>query len=174
MRRLAVSLTSWQRERLRQLRDRPPAPRVGRRAACLLLSAAGESAATIARATGLSADAVTDVRRRWREAGMRSLADRPHTGRPPRVDAAYRRELRRAIRRGPAAFGYAFTVWSVARLAAHLARRTGVAVGPDWLRRVLHGQGFAYGRPKHTLKGRRDERAYRRAERALAALKRGR
>jgi transposase len=173
MRHLEVSLSSWQRTRLRQLRDRPPAPRVGRRAACLLLSAAGESAAAIARVTGLSRDAVTDVRRRWRASGMRSLADRPRGGRPPRVDAAYRRELRSAVRRGPAASGYAFTVWSVARLAAHLARRTGVRVGRDWLRRLLRAAGFVYGRPAHTLKGRRDEPAYRKAKRALAALKRG-
>jgi hypothetical protein len=33
----------------------------------------------------LSPDAVTDIRRRWRKRRLGSLADRPRTGRPPRV-----------------------------------------------------------------------------------------
>jgi transposase len=174
MRQLEVHLTPRQRRRLRQLRDHAPSPRVAKRAMCLLRSAAGEPAATIARVTGLSRDAITDIRRRWRRRGLRSLRDRPRSGRPPRVTEAYRRELRRALRAGPLALGYVFTVWSIARLAAHLRRRTGVALGADWLRRLAHAEGFSVGRPKHTLAGKRDRRAYRAARRRLARLKKGR
>src|SRR5687767_6370760 len=111
MRQLEVRLRPWERRMLRSLRSNPPSPRVGRRATCLLLSAAGEPAKQIARVTGMSLDAVSDVRRRWRNArgprGSRlwSLLDRPRTGRPVKVTAAYRRELRRALDRGPLAFG---------------------------------------------------------------------
>jgi transposase len=161
------------------LRDKPPSPRVGRRATCLLLSADSEPATRIARVTGMSVDAVTDVRRRWRGAlasrgRLRSLLDRPRTGRPPKVTAAYRRELRRAPDRGAHAYGYLFTVWSVARLRTHLAKATGVTVGRDWLRRLAHRAGFVVGRPKHTLRGKRDEAEYRRAKRRLDRLKKGR
>ena len=108
MRQLEVRLEPWERRMLISLRDKPPSPRVGRRAACLLLSADGEPATRIARVTGMSVDAVTDVRRRWRGARasrgrrgrLRSLLDRPRAGRPPKVTAAYRRELRRALDRG--------------------------------------------------------------------------
>src|SRR5687767_10731846 len=125
MRQLEVRLKPWERRMLNSLRDKPPSPRVGRRATCLLLSADGEPATAIARVTGMSVDAVTDVRRRWRSARMsrgrlRSLLDQRRTGRPPKVTAAYRRELRRALDRGPRPFGYLFTVWSVARLRTHL------------------------------------------------------
>jgi hypothetical protein len=72
------------------------------------------------------------------------------------------------------ALGYVFTVWSIARLGTYLRRRTGIAVGPDWLRRLVHAEGFVIGRPKHTLKGARDEREYRRAKRRLDELKKGR
>jgi len=175
MRHLEVRLTPWERRRLRQLRDRSPSPRVGKRATCLLLSSAGDPAIVIARATGLSLDAITDVRRRWRKRRLRSLSDRPRAGRPPRVTPRYRRELRRALRRGPLALGYVFTVWSIARLGAYLAQRTGgLAVSRDWLRRLVHAEGFVVGRPKHTLKGKRGEREYRRARRQLDRLKKGR
>jgi transposase len=142
---------------------------------CLLLSAGGARATDIARITGLSPGTVTAVRRRWRRRRLRSLPDRPRSGRPPLVTAAYRRELRRALRRGPRACGrYVFTVWSIARLGTYLRRRTGITVGTDWLRRLVHAEGFVIGRPAHTLKGKRDERAYRQVRRRLDRLKKGR
>lgn len=173
MRRLTVRLKPWEWRRLRQLRDHAPSPRVGKRAVSLLLSAAGESARSIARVTGLSTDAITDIRRRWRKRRLRSLLDRPRTGRPARITPEYRRELRRALRRGPLAFGYVFTVWSIARLSTYLKQRTGIAVSGDWLRRLVHAEDFVIGRPKHTLKGKRDPKAYRRAKHRLDRLKKG-
>jgi transposase len=140
---------------------------------CLLRSAAGERATDIARVTGLSVDAVTDIRRRWRRRRLRSVQDRPRSGRPPRVTAEYRRELRRAMRRGPLACGYVFTVWSVARLAAHLRRHTGIHLGATRLRQVVGREGFVVGRPAHTLRGKRDEGEYETARRRLGRLKRG-
>lgn len=173
MRQLEVRLKPWERRRLRQLRDRPPSPRVGKRAVCLLLSAGQESARLIKRATGLSPDTITDVRRRWRERGLSSLVDRPRKGRPPRVTAEYLRQLRRALRRGPRKHGYVFTVWSIARLGTHLHRQTGIKISRDWLRRLAQNAGFVIGRPKHTLKGKRDPREYQEAAKRLDRLKRG-
>jgi transposase len=174
MRQLEVRLTPWEARRLRQLRDHAPSARIVRRAMCLLLSATGETARAIARVTGLSPDAVTDVRRRWRRRRLRSVTDRPRSGRPPTVTNAYRRELRRALRSGPRPFGYVFTTWSVARLGVHLCKTTGVRIGPGRLRQLIHAAGFVIGRPAHTLKGKRDEREYERARRRLDRLKRGR
>jgi transposase len=174
MRQLEVRLTPWERRRLRQLRDHAPSARVVKRAVCLLLSAAGERASDIARVIGLSLDAVTDVRRRWQRHRLRSLSDLPRSGRPTRVTAEYRRELRRALRRGPLACGYVFTVWSIARLGTYLRKRTGIALGVNRLRQLAHAEGFVVARPKHTLKGKRDERAYRRTRRRLNQLKKGR
>jgi transposase len=175
MRQLEVRLKPWESRRLRQLRDHATSARLLKRAMCLLLSAAGERAVDVARVTGLSLDAISDIRRRWRRRRLRSLRDRPRTGRPPRVTAAYRRELRRALRRGPRSCGrFVFTVWSIARLGTYLRRRTGIAVGVDWLRRMVHAEGFVIGRPAHTLEGKRDERAYRQVRRRLDRLKKGR
>ena len=174
MRPLRVRLKPWESRRLRQIRDHAASARQLKRAMCLLLSAAGQQATTIAGTIGLSLDAITDIRRRWRERGLRSLDDRPRSGRPPRVTAAHRRELRRALRRGPLACGYIFTVWSIARLGTYLRQRTGIAISTGWLRQVVHAEGFVVGRPKHPLKGKRNQREYRRAQRRLQRLKKGR
>lgn len=171
--RIQVKLTSWQRRRLQQIRDKPPKPRVGKRAVCLLLSAEGAASELIAQVTGLSKDTITDIRRRWSERGMASLRDAPRPGRPPKVGPAYRQALRQAVHRGPQAFGYVFTTWSIARLNAHLQSRTATRICDDWLRQLVHAEGFVYRRPKHTLKGKRDEQAFRRAQKKLQRLKKG-
>jgi len=171
--RIEVRLTSWQRQRLQQLRDWPPTPQVGKRAVCLLLSADGVSNQLIAEATGLAANTLTRIRHRWNERGMAALKDAPRSGRPPKVTPAYRRALKEALRRGPLAYGYVFTNWSIARLNTHLQSLTGVRTCDDWLRQLAHAEGFVYRRPKHTLKGKRDERAYRHAQGKLERLKKG-
>jgi transposase len=168
-----VQLKPWEWRRLRQLRDRAPSPRVGKRAVCLLLSATGDSAQRIAQVTGLSLNTISGIRRRWRQRRLRSLPDRPHPGRPPRVTPEYRKELRRALRRTPLAYGYVHTVWSIARLATYLQRTTGIGVSRDWLRRLVKQEGFVLGRPKHTLRNKRDPQEYQQAKEQLDALNRG-
>lgn len=173
-RRLEVVLKPWQRRRLETIRDHPPSVPAGRRAICLLLSADGASSKIIARATGFSIDAITDIRRRWQERGLGCLKDRPRGHTPSKATPAYRQQLRQALRRGPLAFGYVHTVWSLRRLNAHLQSITGVSFCKDYLRRLVQAEGFVYRRPKHTLKGRRDEQAFRKAQRQLHRLKKGR
>jgi transposase len=173
MRQLEVRLKPSETRQLRQLRDHAASARLVKRALCLLLSAAGRGAGDIARTVGLSPNAVTDIRRRWRSRRLRSLVDKPRPGRPPLVTPRYRKELRRALRQGPLACGYVFTVWSIARLRTYLQQRTGIVVGVDWLRRLVHAEDFVVDRPAHTLAGKRDERAYRRARHRLDRLKKG-
>jgi transposase len=146
---------------------------VGKRAVCLLLSADAAPNQLIAEATGLAPNTLTRIRHRWNEWGMASLQDAPRSGRPPKVTPAYRRALKEALRRGPLAYGYVFTNWSMARLNTHLQRVTGVRICNDWLRQLAHAEGFVYRRPKHTLKGKRNEHTYRRAQTKLERLKKG-
>jgi len=172
-RRLEVKLTSWQRQRLQQIRDHPPSARVGKRAVCLLLSSDGSPSKLISQVTGLSKDAIPDIRRRWQECGMASLKELPRPGRPPKITPEYHKQLRKAVRAGPLSYGYVFSVWSIARLNSHLQTATGIRICNDWLRRLVHAEGFVYRRPKHTLKGKRNEKAFRKAQKALNRLKKG-
>ncbi len=104
---------------------------------------------------------------------MASLRDKPGSGRKPKATPGYRKELGTALRKGPLAFGYAFSVWSIARLNVHLQKKTGIVFSDEWLRTLVKAEGFVYRRPKHTLKGKRNERAFRKAQRALDRLKKG-
>ena len=70
--------------------------------------------------------------------------------------------------------GYGFATWSTVRLAEYLAQTTGIRFSDDQLRRLLHHEGFSVQRPKHTLKGKRDEAAYEKARRRLQRLKKTR
>jgi len=67
--------------------------------------------------------------------------------------------------------GYGFSVWSVTRLGQHLKRQTGLACSEEQLGGLLHQEGFSFQRPKHTLKGKRDERAYEQARQELQVMK---
>jgi transposase len=178
MKALQIKLSTYQRTRLQQVQKHSPSVRVGKRACCVLLSAQGAAVRLIQQATGLGRKTITDIRQRFLDRGLASLFDQPRSGRPPRVTRAYRRELREALGKGPLAYGYVFTTWSIARLGEHLRQRTGIAFSRDWLRQLVHACRYRCRRPKHTLRRKRQERgsarAYRQAQKRLEALKKGR
>jgi putative transposase len=148
--------------------------RVFRNATIILMTAVGRSKYSIANDLGCSPGTVDIVRKRYREEGVAGLEPGKPTGRKSRATPEYRAELREALRTPPAQLGYGFSVWSVARLGAHLKRRTGIAFGDDQLRRIVHDEGFSFQRPKHTMKGKRNEAAYVKAQGELQTLKKKR
>ena len=84
------------------------------------------------------------------------------------------RQLDEAIQTDPRTLGYGFTTWSVARLTEHLRRRCRLRASPSTVRRVLAHEQFSLQRPKHTLEGKRDEKAHAKAKKELARLKKKR
>ena len=75
--------------------------------------------------------------------------------------------LRTALNTSPLELGYGFSVWSLPRLNAHLKKVTRISFSEDQIGRIVHQEKFSFQRPKHTLKGKRDEAAY---EQHLSAL----
>lgn len=146
---------------------------VFRNATLILMSGAGHSKASLAKELGCCPATVDNVRKRYREQGLLGLVPRKSTGRRSRATPEYRAALRRAVQTQPQTLGYGFSVWSVARLNAHLHKETGLSFGDDRLRAILREEGFSFQRPKHTMKGKRDETAYEKARRALKRLKKG-
>jgi transposase len=167
-------LSSKQWDALDELRFSTRDAKVFRNATIVLLSAAGNSKLLIAHELGCSLATVDNVRKGYREHGIEGLVPRTSPGRPSRATPAYRVALRQTVQTPPQTLGYGFSVWSLARLAQHLKRKTGVMLSDDQLGRVLHAEGFSYQRPKHTMKGKRDEAAYERARRQLKNLKKKR
>jgi transposase len=167
-------LSSKQWDSLDELRFSTRDAKVFRNATIVLLSSAGNSKPLIAHELGCSTATVDNVRRRYRRQGLEGLVPRTPPGRPSRATPAYRAALREAVQTPPQSLGYGFSVWSLARLAQHMKRKMGIALSEDQLGRVMRAERFSYQRPKHTMKGKRDEAAYERATRQLKRLKKKR
>lgn len=164
-------LTGKQWDALDELRFSTRDAKVFRNATVILLSAGGNSKPMVAYELGCSLSTVDNVRRHYRERGLAGLMPRTSSGRPSRATPEYRDALRKAVPTPPQSLGFGFSVWSLARLAAYLKRETGVSLSEDQLGRIIRAEGFSYQRPKHTMKGKRDEFAYERARRQLKTLK---
>lgn len=167
-------LTDAQREALDALRFSTSDAEVFRNATMILMTAAGRSKNSIAEDLGCSPGTVDNVRKRYRDRGLAGLKRRKPPGPKPRATPEYRAALREAVTTPPQTLGFGFSVWSAARLAAYLERRTHIALTADRVRRILHEEGFSFQRPKHTMKGKRDEAAYEKARRQLKGMKKGR
>jgi transposase len=157
-------------ERLRRDDDRAA---VFRNATIILQSADGRSKAALSRELGCSVSTIDRVRRAYLREGAAGLLPVKPPGRPSRATPEFRAAMAQAVQASPPDLGYGFTTWSVPRLAAHLKKVTKVGFSEDQLSRLLHREGFSVQRPKHTMKGRRDEAEFRRAKGELEALKKG-
>ena len=166
-----ITLTQAQWDELDRVRFSTPSAKVFRNCLIILKSDLGETIASIADELGCGTDTVVRVRRLYRQGGVQALRPQKPSGRPSRVTPEFLAEMKEAVRTNPLTLGYGFTTWSAARLAAHLAKTTGIRFSEDQMIRLLHRHGFSVHRPKHTLKGKRDEAAYRRAKAELAVLK---
>jgi transposase len=144
---------------------------VFRNATMILMSGVGRSKFDIAEDLGCSPATVDNVRRRYRERGLEGLHRRQPPGRASRATPEYRAALREVVQTPPQTLGYGFSVWSANRLAKHLEKTTRIALSDDRLRTILTEEGFSFQRPKHTMKGKRDEAAYVRASGELKVLK---
>jgi transposase len=166
-----IKLTERQRDELDHHRMRATSADVFRNCLIILLSDSRDTIASIAKRLGCGTDTVNRMRRLYRKGGVQALYPIKPPGRPPRATPAFLREMKQAVQANPLTLGYGFSNWSVVRLAEHLAKVTGIRFSDDQLRRLLHQEGFSVHRPKHTMKGKRDEAAYEKAKKKLARLK---
>jgi transposase len=113
--------------------SRSGARREADRARAVLWSLGGETSAAVAARLGVRAEQVRRWRCAFRAGGTEALRSRPRPGRTPR-----KREAALAVARdvlaGPAAER---PVWTLARLAAEVAARTGETISPGHLSVVL-------------------------------------
>jgi transposase len=69
--------------------------------------------------------------------GVQGLADRPRSGRPPKVTCALAHHLNRLVDQDPLQHGSRYSQWSCQELATSLARQTGVQLSRESVREVL-------------------------------------
>lgn len=166
-----IKLTEEQWNELDHLRFSTNSADVFRNCLIILMSGACDTVPAIAERLGCGTDTVVRMRRLYRRSGAEALRPIKPPGRPSRATPKFLAAMQEAIQINPLTLGYGFSNWSVVRLAEHLAKTTGIRFSDDQLRRLLHREGFSVQRPKHTLKGKRNEAAYRRAKKELQGLK---
>ena len=91
---------------------------------------------------------------------MRGLRQAGRTGRPPKLSSAQLRDLERALKRGPEAFGFASGLWTAARVRDLIEYRTGVRYHEDHVWRILRKLNWTCQRPSGRALE-RDEQAIR-------------
>ena len=158
---------------LRRLIRTAPDPRVRQRAQLVLLLAQGESVLGVARLFTTVPHRVRAWRARYLARGRAGLADAPRTGRPPALAAADLALLEEALERGPQAYGWPVTVWSVRDLRELLWQRRRMRVSVPTLYRAVRGLGYRYRRPRHDLRHRQDREAVASMKGGLAWLGKG-
>lgn len=147
---------------------------VFRNATIILMSDAGRSKASIAEDLGCGTATVERVRRLYTTMGLLGMTPIKPPGRPSKLSAALREPVLEAIQSDPQALGYGFSTWSVPRLAEHLRCRCHLRASASTVRRVLAHEQFSLQRPKHTLEGKRDEKAHAKAKKELMRMKKKR
>ena len=166
-----LKLTDEQWEELDRLRFSTPTVDVFRNCLIILMSDSRDTVASIGQRLGCSRDTVLRVRRLYRRGGAAALRPVKPPGRRSRATPEFLQAMKQAVETCPLTLGYGFSTWSAARLAGHLAKSTGIRFSDGQLRRLLHREKYSVQRPKHTMKGKRDEAAYEKAQGELAALK---
>ena len=167
-------LSGKQIDALDTLRMKTLSAAVFRNCTMILMSDAGRSKGSIAEDLGCGTATVDRVRRLYRTLGIPGLTPIKPPGRPAPLSKALCEPVREAVQTDPRTLGYGFTTWSVARLTEHLRRRCRLRASPSTVRRVLAHERFSLQRPKHTLEGKRDEKAHAKAKKELSGLKKKR
>jgi transposase len=124
--------------------------RTYRRLQAVFLVARGYPVPEVASITGAQPAAVYDWGQRYRRSHRPdSLTDASRSGRPPTAPAITDARIVREFRRDPLRLGYSTTGWTVALLAAHLARKYGSPISARTLRRRMHELDLRWKRPRY-------------------------
>ena len=107
----------------------------------------GRSQSEVARELGVHRQSVSRWARELEQSGVRGLRQARRTGRPPKLSSAQLRDLERALKRGPEAFGFASGLWTAARVRDLIEYRTGVRYHEDHVWRLLRKLNWTCQRP---------------------------
>jgi transposase len=108
-----------------------------RRAIVVFMSGQGQSVGDIVHLLRVDDGYVRDVIHAFNERGFSALDPKWSGGRPAATDEMTRQKVIAMARTDPRALGLPFAGWSLAKLAAHLAREKITTVGREAIRRIL-------------------------------------
>jgi transposase len=169
--RFIRSLSKTERQQIEELYRRGANHRVRKRAQAIRLSAMDYTVTQIMQILGCNRQSIHNWFDLFEAQGCQGLCDKPRSGRPVIATVDYRRRLVEAIKTNPRKMGYPFTVWTLTRIRAHLARETRVLLSESRVRQIMKEQRLVFKRPKHTLAQKRDQDAFAEVQDLLEQVK---
>jgi len=169
--RINYQLTAEQMQQVERAIAHDPRPEVVRRATAIRLLHQGHKPEAVANMVAVSRASVQNWHQRWRAGGLEALANEPIPGRRPKADATYQQVLEATLESDPHTLGYAFSGWTVERLAAHLQGETGIRLSAGRLALWLKRWGYGYRQPKTDLAHKHDPAAREQVQQWLDELK---
>jgi len=107
----------------------------------------GERQVDIARAFGVTRQAVNGWYQQWREGGLEALKKADRAGRPRLLTPAQLRKVENALLQGAIANAYPTELWTLRRVAEVIEAKTGVAYHPGHVWRILRRLGWSRQKP---------------------------
>jgi len=158
--RFIRDLTKTERQEIENLFRRGPNNRVRKRAQAIRLSAMGYTITQIVEILGCNRQSIHNWFDLFEEQSYQGLRDKPRSGRPVIATVDYRQHLVEAIKTNPRKMGYPFTVWTLTRIRAHMAREMKILLSESRVRQIMKEEGLVFKRLKHTLAQKRDKDAF--------------
>ena len=147
-----LTLTYWQRRRLRRQLHQTQDARVYRRTLALLQLDRGLPLSQVAEELLVSRQSIYNWVREYTQAhDPADLADRDRAGRPSYWGEDVRQELQWLMHQAPDQRGYVATAWTVPLLLEELEHRWGVRPSGRSLRRELDRLGYVWKRGRYAL-----------------------
>ena len=147
---MVLDLTREQRAELEDAAAHARQTRSWKRYQALLLLADGQTITQVSTALRCGQSTIYRWVALWREQGVKSLAEGPHSGRAHRLDAAAARLLQALLGSDPQTHGHHATGWTVPLLLGEMAS-AGWVVHGHTLRRTLKRLGYRWKRPQYVL-----------------------
>ncbi len=169
--RFIRTLTKIEGQEIEQLFRRGPNNRVRKRAQAIRLSAMGYTVTQIVEILGCNRQSIHNWFDLFEAQGCQGIYDKPRSGRPVIATVDYRTRLVEAIKTNPRKMGYPFTVWTLTRIRAHMAREIRILLSESRVRQIMKKEGLVFKRPKHTLAQKRDKDAFAEVKDILEQLK---
>lgn len=172
----AFHLTEAQHRALtRAASDRAADPKFRDRCRAVAMYGTGTSRAATAKAFTVDLATLGRWVVRYRKLGILGLQtpEDDGRGRPPQLLPEHLAWLKTVAQSRPSDHGFAFSTWTLPRLATFLEKTHGVTVKSHYIGHLLRKMGFVRKRPKHVLEGKRDEALHDEAKGEIQTLKAG-
>ena len=127
--------------------------------------------AKIARKIKVTPGAVCQWHKVWEKKGVKGLKSKGHPGFASKLTEEKRQLFKKAIIKGPMAFGYETDLWTLSRLAEVMLKETKVKFAHNRTWQIVRSLGFTCQKPQVLAKERDQQAINNWKEKKLPALK---